>query len=74
MTGPDGFEAGRIVEIARRLNPKIRILAHSHNDAEIEYLTAKGADVIVSGEEEIAQAMIEATRTVASTPVAGGAH
>ncbi len=74
VTVPDGFEAGRIVEIARRLNPKIRILARSHNDAEIEYLTAKGADVIVSGEEEIAQAMIEATRTVASTPVAGGAH
>jgi CPA2 family monovalent cation:H+ antiporter-2 len=70
VTVPDGFEAGRIVEIARQLNPRIRILARSHNDAEIEYLTARGADVIISGEDEIAQAMIEATRTAAATPVA----
>ena len=74
VTVPDGFEAGRIVEIARQLNPKIRILARSHNDAEIDYLTSRGADVIISGEEEIAQAMIEATRTVAATPVAVAAH
>ena len=74
VTVPDGFEAGGIVEIARQLNPKIRILARSHNDAEIDYLTSRGADVIISGEEEIAQAMIEATRTVAATPVAVAAH
>jgi monovalent cation:H+ antiporter-2, CPA2 family len=71
VTVPDGFEAGRIVEIARQLNPKIRILARSHNDAEIEYLTSRGADVIISGEEEIAQAMIEATKSVAAVPAAG---
>ena len=71
VTIPDGFEAGRIVEIARQLNPKIRILVRSHNDAEIEYLTARGADVIISGEEEIAQAMIEATRTAVAVPAAG---
>lgn len=71
VTIPDGFEAGRIVEIARQLNPKIRILVRSHSDAEIEYLTARGADVIISGEEEIAQAMIEATRTAVAVPAAG---
>ena len=74
VTVPDGFEAGRIVEIARQLNPKIRILARSHNDAEIEYLTSRGADVIISGEEEIAQAMIEATRTAVAVPVAATGH
>jgi CPA2 family monovalent cation:H+ antiporter-2 len=31
ITVPDGFEAGRIVEIARQQNPAIRILARSHN-------------------------------------------
>ena len=66
VTVPDGFEAGRVVEIARQLNPKIRIFARSHNDAEIEHLTGRGADVIISGEEEIAQAMIDATRSVAA--------
>ena len=58
---PDGFEAGRIVEIARQLNPGIRIFARSHSDAEIEHLRTFGADVIVSGEQEIALAMINAT-------------
>ncbi|MEQ1779758.1 MAG: YbaL family putative K(+) efflux transporter [Hyphomonadaceae bacterium] len=72
VTVPDGFEAGRIVEIARQLNPKIRILARSHNDAEIDYLTSRGADVIISGEEEIAQAMIEATQTAVAVPAAAG--
>ncbi|MBK8838882.1 MAG: Kef family K(+) transporter [Hyphomonadaceae bacterium] len=61
ITVPDGFEAGRIVEIARQLNPGIRIFARSHNDAEIDHLRSFGADVIISGEEEIAQAMIDAT-------------
>ena len=70
VTVPDGFEAGRVVEIARQLNPRIRILARSHNDAEMEHLTVRGADVIISGEEEIAQAMIDATR--AATSGSGG--
>ena len=61
ITVPDGFEAGRIAEIARRQNPAIRILARSHSDAEAEHLAGHGADVIISGEEEIAQAMIDAT-------------
>jgi len=69
ITVPDGFEAARIVEIARQLNPSIRILARSHNDAEVEVLTARGADVIISGEEEIAQAMIDATRMSQARPV-----
>jgi CPA2 family monovalent cation:H+ antiporter-2 len=61
ITVPDGFEAGRIAEIARQQNPVIRILARSHSDAEAEHLAGRGADVIISGEEEIAQAMIDAT-------------
>jgi CPA2 family monovalent cation:H+ antiporter-2 len=61
VTVPDGFEAGRIVEIARQLNPGIRIFARLHSDAEIEHLRTFGADVIVSGEQEIALAMINAT-------------
>jgi len=45
----------------RQLNPGIRIFARSHNDAEMDHLRGFGADVIISGEEEIAQAMIDAT-------------
>ncbi len=60
VTVPDGFEAGRIVEIARELNPKIKIFARAHSDAEVEHLKGFGADLIISGEREIAQAMISA--------------
>ncbi len=68
VTVPDGFEAARIVELARQLNPSIRIFARSHNDAEVEQLTARGADVVISGEEEIAQAMIDASRLPKPAP------
>ncbi len=61
ITVPDGFEAGRIAELARQQNPGIRILARSHSDAEADHLAGRGADVIISGEEEIALAMIDAT-------------
>ena len=54
-------EKNHLVEIARQLNPGIRIFARSHTDAEIDHLKSFGADVIISGEEEIAQAMIDAT-------------
>ena len=61
ITVPDGFEAGRVVELARQINPAFRIMARSHSDAEAEHLAGRGADIIISGEEEIAQAMIDAT-------------
>jgi CPA2 family monovalent cation:H+ antiporter-2 len=68
VTLPDGFEAGRVVEIARQLNPKICILVRSHTDAEEAHLSFRGADVVISGEAEIAQAMIDATRTAPAQP------
>jgi monovalent cation:H+ antiporter-2, CPA2 family len=60
VTVPDGFEAGRIVELARELNPKLKVYARAHSQAEVEHLTGFGADLIVSGEHEIADAMIQA--------------
>jgi monovalent cation:H+ antiporter-2, CPA2 family len=60
VTVPDGFEAGRIVELARELNPKLKVYARAHSDAEVEHLRGFGADLIVSGEQEIADAMIQA--------------
>lgn len=59
MTVPDGFEAGGIVELARKLNPKVKVYPRAHSDAEVEHLRGLGADLIVSGEQEIADAMID---------------
>jgi CPA2 family monovalent cation:H+ antiporter-2 len=58
VTVPNGFEAGRIVELAREMNPNLRVYARAHSDAEVEHLKGFGADLIVSGEKEIAEAMI----------------
>jgi CPA2 family monovalent cation:H+ antiporter-2 len=55
---PAGFEAGHLIEEARRRNPGIRILARAQDEKEAQTLRAMGADLVLSGEEEIARAMI----------------
>jgi len=59
VTVPDGFEAGGIVELARDLHPGVQVYARAHSDAEVSHLRGLGADLIVSGEQEIADAMIQ---------------
>jgi CPA2 family monovalent cation:H+ antiporter-2 len=59
VTVPNGFEAGGIVQLARELNPGVKVYARAHSDAEVEHLKSLGADLIVSGEQEIADAMID---------------
>jgi CPA2 family monovalent cation:H+ antiporter-2 len=54
---PDGFEAGQIVEQARRANPRLEIVARAHSIPEKDHLSGRGADRIVMGEREIARAM-----------------
>lgn len=57
---PNGFEAGRVVELARAVNPGIRIIARAHSDEEVDYLSKLGADTVIMGEREIARGMIAA--------------
>jgi CPA2 family monovalent cation:H+ antiporter-2 len=64
VTVPNGFEAGRIVELARELNPKLKVYARAHSEGEVEHLKGFGADLIVSGEQQIAEAMIQAATHV----------
>src|SRR5262249_50057175 len=56
---PNAFEAGQIVEQARKLNPKLQIIARAHFDAEVDYLLELGADTTIMGEREIARAMFD---------------
>lgn len=56
---PQSFEAGQIVEQARALNPRIRIVARAHDDADVTHLEARGADITIIGEREIARRMID---------------
>ena len=70
VTVPDGFEAGGIVELARKINPRIKVYARAHSDAEVAHLQALGADLIVSGEREIADAMIDKASVIIPRRVA----
>jgi CPA2 family monovalent cation:H+ antiporter-2 len=56
---PNAFEAGRVVQAARAINPELTIVARAHSDAEVEHLTKLGANTTVMGEREIAISMVE---------------
>jgi CPA2 family monovalent cation:H+ antiporter-2 len=56
---PESFEAGQIVEQARKANPSLEIIARAHSDAEQSNLNRLGANYTVMGEREIAQGMID---------------
>ena len=55
---PEAFEAGQIVQQARKANPALPIVARAHFDAEVEHLQAYGATKVIMGEREIAEAML----------------
>ncbi len=57
---PDGFEAGQIVEQARRARPGLKIIGRAHSEAEIAHLAQLGATQVVSGESELALGMVRA--------------
>ncbi len=63
---PNPFEARRIVETARKLNPNIRVLARAHNDEEMEYFAEQGVDLAVMGPREVGRRMVEYLSTVRS--------
>jgi CPA2 family monovalent cation:H+ antiporter-2 len=55
---PDAFEGGFAVEIGRKANPSLKIIARSHSEEETAHLLKHGATEVVMGEHEIAKAMI----------------
>ena len=55
---PQSFEAGQIIQQARKANPPLPIVARAHFDAEVEHLYALGATEVIMGEREIALAMV----------------
>jgi CPA2 family monovalent cation:H+ antiporter-2 len=57
---PNAFEAGRIAEQAREINPGVTIIARAHSDAEISHLQGLGADTVIMGERQIALEMLSA--------------
>jgi len=56
---PQAFEAGRIVQQARKNNPGLPIIARAHFDGEGDPLLGVGAPQVIMGEREIALAMLD---------------
>lgn len=55
---PEGFEAGGIAEIARKMNPALKIIARAHSEEEVRHLLSHGANRAIRGEEEIARQLV----------------
>ena len=73
ITIPDAFEAGEIVERARKANRGLEIVARVHSDSEVDHLDAAGADETVMGEREIARRMLERARALTESRPAAAA-
>lgn len=56
---PNPFESGNLIERAHSANPNVDIIARAHSDAEVEYLSRLGANLIIMGEREIARGISE---------------
>ncbi len=56
---PDTVGVRRMIDVARKLNPKIRIVLRTHSDEEAEMFRRENAGVVFMGEHELAKAMTE---------------
>ena len=50
---------GSLIGKARAANPALDILARAHSDAAVDHLKKRGASLVVLGEAEIADRMLE---------------
>jgi monovalent cation:H+ antiporter-2, CPA2 family len=59
IASPDGFQARRILELAREKNPKVAVVVRTHSSSELTYLIQQGVDRAVMGELELALEMTD---------------
>jgi len=74
---PDPFDARRMLEVARMLNPDIETVVRTHSDEETDLLRQENAGRIFMGERELAKSMAAYVLERVMEPVAasaGGAH
>jgi CPA2 family monovalent cation:H+ antiporter-2 len=65
IASPDGFQARRVLELARDRNPRIGVVIRTHSSSELAYLIRQGVDRAVMGELELALEMTDyALRTL----------
>ena len=59
LATPGGFQAQRIIELARAINPRIDTVVRTHSESEIAQLERQGVGLAVMAEREIALRMLE---------------
>lgn len=57
VAAPGAYQVRQIVELARRVNPSIDIVARSHSEGEQQFLERQGVGLAVMGERELALSM-----------------
>jgi CPA2 family monovalent cation:H+ antiporter-2 len=65
---PDAFEGGQVIAKARAARSDLLIVARAHSEEEISHLKVHGANVVIMGEMEIANAMIAQVKSVLVEP------
>jgi len=59
IASPDSYSARRVLDLARRANPKIDTVIRTHNDHEREHFEKAGVGRVVMGEREMALSMAD---------------
>ena len=59
IAAPDGFQARRILELARRVNAGIDTVVRTHGDSDLAYLQRQGVGMALMGERELAFGMMD---------------
>jgi len=59
LTMENSFEAGRILSLAKNHNSGLHIIVHALSDAESQYLSDLGADVVITDDQQIAKGIIK---------------
>lgn len=54
---PDPFEARRIVDMARKIKPGLKILVRAHNEEEREFFISQNIDMAITGPRAVGQQM-----------------
>jgi CPA2 family monovalent cation:H+ antiporter-2 len=65
---PDTARARVMIDIARRLNPRIYTIVRTHTDEEAELLRRDRVSQVLMGEHELATSMIEHVLAKAEEP------
>jgi CPA2 family monovalent cation:H+ antiporter-2 len=54
---PETLHVRRMIDVARKLNPKIEIVLRTHSEEEADLLRSEGSGAVFMGEHELASAM-----------------